>query len=170
MLSVVHGQETLDLLYLRWFTAIEDDWERELDLRPLQWYRYEREEGCSITVPSQTTCSLRRKTGAPGDSFGFIPLESVIERVCVVRIPRQVVAKRGSAVSFDATDPKDDDSTTRFVVNNLVGPPPEELLPVVPDEVMETVREESIGMRLRPSQASMRLEAAMAAKEVEAWG
>ena len=72
--------------------------------------------------------------------------------------------------SFDATDPKDDDSTTRFVVNNLVGPPPEELLPVVPDEVMETVREESIGMRLRPSQASMRLEAAMAAKEVEAWG
>jgi hypothetical protein len=96
-------------------------------------------------------------------------LESVIERVCVVRIPRQVVAKRGSAVSFDA---KDDDSTTRFVVNNLVGPPPEELLPVVPDEVMETlaVREERIGMRLRPSQASMRLEAAMAAKEVEAWG
>ena len=141
--------------------------------RPLQWYRYEREEGCSITVPSHTTCSLRRKTGAPGDSFGFIPLESVIERVCVVRIPRQVVAKRGSAVSFDATDPKDDDSTTRFVVNNLVGPPPEELLPVVPDEVMDSLRgdraiadlarsleDDVVAGRLVPGAAARRLLAA----------
>ena len=116
------------------------------------------------------TCNPCRRAGAPNDSFGCIPLESVIERVCIVRIPRRVVGKRGSAACSDAKDPKDDDSTTRFVINSLVGPPPEELLPVVPDEVAEIVREERMQKRLRPSQASERLEAAMAAQEVEAWG
>ena len=80
------------------------------------------------------------------------------------------MGKHGSTACSDAKDPKDDDSTTRFVINSLVGPPPEELLPVVPDEVAEIVREERMQMRLRPSQASERLEAAMAAQEVEALG
>jgi hypothetical protein len=76
------------------------------------------------------------------------PLGVCYRVVCIVRIPRRVVGKRGSAACSDAKDPKDD-STTRFVINNLVGPPPEELLPVVPDEVAEIVREERMKMRLR---------------------
>ncbi len=111
------------------------------------------------------------KAGTPNDSFGCIPLESVIECVCIVRIPWQVVGKRWPAACSDAgDDPKDDDSTTGFVINNQVEPS-EELLPVVPDEVEETVRGE--GWRCGcacMSQASEQLEAAMDAKEVKAWG
>ncbi|GLI67085.1 hypothetical protein VaNZ11_011287 [Volvox africanus] len=108
------------------------------------------------------------KPGAPHASFGYIPLESVIERVCIVRTLRPIVGKRGASDML--VDPKDDDKTSQFVLNNLVGPPPEELLPVVPDEVAEAVREEGMGMQLRPCQVSMRLGAAMAAMEVKAWG
>lgn len=72
------------------------------------------------------------------------------------------MGKRGAA-DAQPVDPKDDDKTSQFVLNNLVGPPPEELLPVVPDEVAEAVREEGMGLQLRPSQISMRLGDAMAA-------
>jgi len=47
-------------------------------------------------------------------------------------------------------DPKDDDKTTRFLVNNLVGPPPKELIPVVPEDVAEIVREDTIGVGAAP--------------------
>lgn len=92
-------------------------------------------------------------------------MESIIERVCIVRIPRKVVGKRGS----EMIDPKDDDKTTRFVVNTLVGPPPEDMIPVVPDDVAETVRDERREYRLRPSEASLQLEDAMDAKAFMAW-
>ena len=113
-------------------------------------------------------CNPCRKAGAPSDSFGCIPLESIIERLCIVRIPRKVLGKRGSAGS-ETIDPKDDDKTTRFVVNTLVGPPPEELIPVVPDDVEETVRDERREHKLRPSEASLQLEDAMDAKAFRAW-
>ncbi|GLI62856.1 hypothetical protein VaNZ11_005585 [Volvox africanus] len=149
LLSITHTQDTHDLVYVRWFEAPKEDWNRELHLRPLKWYR---------------------KPGAPHASFGCIPLESVIERVCIVRTPRPIVGKRGAS-DMKPVDPKDDDKTSQFVLNNLVGPPPEELLPVVPDEVAEAVREEGMGMQsLRPCQVSVRLGAAMAAMEVKAWG
>ncbi|GIL49624.1 hypothetical protein Vafri_5867 [Volvox africanus] len=134
----------MDLLYIRWFTAPEEDWNRELNLRPLHWHR---------------------KAGVPADSYGCIPLETVIERVCIVRIPKQVAGKRGSAAGTDA---RDDGITTRFVLNTLVGPPPEELLPVVPDEVAYSVRQERKEQGLRPSQASIKLAALMAAEEFKA--
>ncbi|GLI60876.1 hypothetical protein VaNZ11_003094 [Volvox africanus] len=144
LLSITHTQDTHDLVYVRWFEAPEEDWNREVHLRPLQWYR---------------------KPGAPHASCGCIPLESVIERVCIFRTPRPIVGKRGAS-DMKPVDPKDDDKTSQFVLINLVGPPAEELLPVV----AEAVREEGMGMQLRPCQVSVRLGAAMAAMEVKAWG
>jgi len=110
-----------------------------------------------------------RKAGAPSYSFGCIPLESVIERVCIVRIPRKVVGKRGCG-GIKMIDPMDDDKTSRYLVNNLVGPPPEELIPVVPEDVAEIVREETMELKLCPSQASLQLEDAMDAEDFKAWG
>ncbi|GIM15903.1 hypothetical protein Vretimale_18636 [Volvox reticuliferus] len=147
LLSVTHEMKKLDLLYIRWFTAPEEEWNRELNLRPLQWHR---------------------RPGAPSESYGCIPLEAVcIERVCIVRIPRQVAGKRGSAGAA-GTDARDDEITSQFVLNTLVGPPPEELLPVVPDEIADTVRQEVKELGLCPSQASARLAAVMAAEECKA--
>lgn len=39
LLSVLNAQETIDIVYLQWFQSIEDDWDKELQLRPLQWQR-----------------------------------------------------------------------------------------------------------------------------------
>lgn len=121
---------------------------------------------CALHINTYNPC---RKAGAPSYSFGCIPLESIIERVCIVRIPQKVLGKRGCA-GTEMIDAKDDDKTSRFLVNNLVGPPPEELIPVVPDEVVQIVREETMELRLCPSQASLQLEDAMDAKDLKAWG
>ncbi|GLI67030.1 hypothetical protein VaNZ11_011208 [Volvox africanus] len=132
--------------------------------------RQKKRSNSSLTQNRTPTPTPRcRKPGAPHASFGCIPLESVIERVCIVRTPRPIVGKRGAS-DMKLVDPKDDDKTSQCTLNKLVGPPPEELLPEVPDEVAEAVREEGMGMQLRPCQVSVRLGAAMAAMEVKAWG
>lgn len=89
-----------------------------------------------------------------------------MERVCIVRIPHLLAAKRSSA----AFKGKDEDVKSQFVLNNLVGAPPEEILPVVPHECAETVREERVKNGLRPSEAIALMGAGMAAVEETTWG
>lgn len=84
-------------------------------------------------------------------------------------MPRKVVGKRGSAGTEMIMCPKDDDKTIRFEVDTSEGPPPEELLQVVPDEVAETVSNVRMEYPLRPSEASLELDA-MDAKACMAWG
>lgn len=84
-----------------------------------------------------------------------------MERVCIVRIPPLLAAKRSSK----AFKGKDEDVKSQYVLNNLVGPPPEEILPVVPHDCATTVREERVKNGLHPSEAIARMSAAMAALE-----
>lgn len=40
LLSVTWDNKSVDLLYVQWFTAKEDEWNWDLNLRPLEWHRY----------------------------------------------------------------------------------------------------------------------------------
>ena len=39
LLSVSHSSRVVDVVYVRWFNAPEDEWNRDLNLRPLRWHR-----------------------------------------------------------------------------------------------------------------------------------
>lgn len=94
-------------------------------------------------------CAICRENGKPASSFGCIPLETVIARVCIVRVPQAPAGKRGGAASsVKPAAGGDDDRGSRFVLNDLVGVPPDDLLPVVREDVVEELKERG----LRPSE------------------
>jgi hypothetical protein len=69
-----------------------------------------------------------------------VTLASVIARVCIVRIPRHVGVVGGKRGSNQIKEPAEEDLLTQFVVNDLVGPPPVDLLPVVKEELWERMQ------------------------------
>jgi hypothetical protein len=73
-----------------------------------------------------------RVSGAPAASYDCVALDSVIARVCIVRIPRHLGGKR-------AKEPAEEDPVSQFVLNDLVGPPPADILPVVKEELWERI-------------------------------
>lgn len=40
MLNVTLEDREADVVFVRWFNAPADDWNRDLNLRPLEWHRY----------------------------------------------------------------------------------------------------------------------------------
>ena len=90
--------------------------------------------GSSTVKPHSLLLPACRVSGAPAASYDCLALESVIAQVCIVRIPRHVGVKR-------AKEPAEDDPVSQFVLNDLVGPPPVDLLPVVREELWERMQE-----------------------------
>ncbi|EFJ42076.1 hypothetical protein VOLCADRAFT_107388 [Volvox carteri f. nagariensis] len=112
LLSVACGEYEADLVYVRWFNASGDGWNRSLNLRPLVWFRYVW------------------RSGQPAASFGCIPLETVLQRVCIVRVPPK--GKGAQAPSASGKGGK----SRRVATGNSK----DDLIPVVSEEVMDEVR------------------------------
>ena len=94
-----------------------------------------------------------RVPGKPSAAFGCIPLETVLQRVCIIRVPHLLVGKsaksrRGASESKGGRST--DDGGPSFVLNDLVGMPPDELIPAVREELVHVVRERK---RMTPSGA-----------------
>ncbi|EFJ52956.1 hypothetical protein VOLCADRAFT_102917 [Volvox carteri f. nagariensis] len=123
LLSVACGEYDADLVYVRWFDASGDGWNRSLNLRPLVWFRYVW------------------RSGQPAASFGCIPLETVLQRVCIVHVP-----PKGKGAQAPSASGKDD------------------LIPVVSEEVMDEVRARK---DLQPSAAWEELTRVLMEKEKE---
>jgi len=86
-----------------------------------------------------------RVPGKPKAAFGCIPLETVLQRVCIVRVPHLPVGKpaksrRGASVSKGGRST--DNGGPGFVLNDLVELPPDDLIPVVKEELVDVVREQ----------------------------
>lgn len=80
--------------------------------------------------------------GKPKAAFAVIPLETVLKRVCIVRVPHLPVgkpAKSGMGGSVKGRRCTDNRGPV-FVLNDLVELPPDDLIPVVKEELVYMVR------------------------------